>query len=68
MDSKLPMENNFTENDLKKSGKFLAPGEKTMVIYTDNSVAFEKACEDLRWNHCTSAPHRSETSDIAERQ
>ena len=26
-----------------------------------------KACEDLSWNHCTSTPHRSETSGIAER-
>ena len=28
---------------------------------------FGKACEDLSWNHCTSTPHRSETSGIAER-
>ena len=36
-------------------------------IYTDNSLEFRKACEDLSWNHCTSTPHRSETNGIAER-
>ena len=35
--------------------------------YTDNSLEFGKACEDLSWNHCTSTPHRSETNGIAER-
>ena len=28
---------------------------------------FDRACEDLSWNHCTSTPHRSETNGIAER-
>ena len=37
------------------------------VIYTDNSLEFGKACEDLSWNHYTSTPHRSETNGIAER-
>ena len=37
------------------------------MIYTDNSLEFGKACEDLSWNHCTSTPHRSETNGIAER-
>ena len=37
------------------------------VIYTDNSLEFGKVCEELSWNHCTSAPHRSETNGIAER-
>ena len=36
-------------------------------IYTDNSLEFGKACEDLSWNHCTSTPYRSETNGIAER-
>ena len=40
---------------------------KPKVIYTDNSLEFGKACEDLSWNHCTSTPHRSETNGIAER-
>ena len=40
---------------------------KSKVIYTDNSLEFGKACEDLSWNHCTSTPHRSETNGFAER-
>ena len=40
---------------------------KPKVIYTDNSLEFGKACEDLSCNHCTSTPHRSETNGIAER-
>ena len=47
--------------------KFLEPNRKPNVIYTDNSLEFGKACEDLSWNHCTSTPHRSETNGIAER-
>ena len=46
--------------------KFLEPERKPKVIYTDNSLDFGKACEDLSWNHCTSTPHRSETNGIAE--
>ena len=47
--------------------KFLQPDRKPKVIYTDNSLEFGKACEDLSWNHCTSTPHRSETNGIAKR-
>ena len=47
--------------------KFMEPSRKPKVIYTDNSLEFGKACEDLSWNHCTSTPHRSETNGIAER-
>ena len=47
--------------------KFLEPNRKPKVIYTDNSLEFGKACEDLSWNHCTSTPHRSETNGIADR-
>ena len=46
---------------------FLEPDRKPKVIYTDNSLEFGKACEDLSWNHCTSTPHRLETNGIAER-
>ena len=46
--------------------KFLEPDRKPKVMYTDNSLEFGKACEDLSWNHCTSPPHRSETNGIAE--
>ena len=47
--------------------KYLELERKPKVIYTDNSLEFGKACEDLSWNHCTSTPHRSETNGIAER-
>ena len=47
--------------------KFLEPDRKPKVIYTDNSLEFGKACEDLSWNHCTSTSHRIETNGIAER-
>ena len=43
-----------------------SPKRKPKVIYTDNSLEFGKACEDLSWNRCTSTPHRSETKGIAE--
>ena len=39
---------------------------KPKVIYTDSSLEFGKACEDLSWNHCTSTSHRSQTNGIAE--
>ena len=51
----------------RSSQKFLEPERNAKVIYTDNSLEFGKACEDLSWNHCTSTPHRSETNGIAER-
>ena len=53
-----------TERNLQK---FLEPNCKRKVIYTDNSLEFGKACEDLSWNRFTSTPHRSETNGIAER-
>ena len=57
---------NFSETQ-RSLPKFLEPKRKLKVIYTDNSLEFGKACEDLSWNHCTSTPHRSETNGIAER-
>ena len=47
--------------------KFLEPTRKPKVVYTDNSLEFCKACEDLSWHQCTSTPHRLETNGIAER-
>ena len=57
---------NFTRNP-EKLAKVPGTERKPKVIYTDNSLEFGKACEDLSWNHCTSTPHRSETNGIAER-
>ena len=52
-----------TERSLRK---FLEPSEKPEVIYTDNSLEFGTACEELSWNHLyiNASPFRS--SGIAE--
>ena len=66
MDPVISVQNkNFTGN--RNLQKFLEPDKKSKVIYTDNSLEFGKACEDLSLTHCTSTPHRSETNGIAER-
>ena len=57
----------FTRNPEKLAKSSWEPERKPKVIYTDNSLEFGKACEDLSWNHSTSTPHRSETDGIAER-
>ena len=62
-----PCKNKTSQETQRNLQKFLEHGRKPTVIYTDNSLEFGKACEDLSWNHCTSTPHRSETNGIAER-
>ena len=62
-----PCKNKTSQETQRSLQKFLEPEWKPKVIYTDNSLEFGKACEDLSWNHCTSTPHRSETNGIAER-
>ena len=62
-----PCKNITSQETQRNLQKFLEPERKPKVIYTDNSLEFGKACEDLSWNHCTSTPHRSETNGIAER-
>ena len=62
-----PCQNKTSQETQRSFQKFLEPERKPKVIYTDNSFEFGKACEDLSWSHCTSAPHRSETNGIAER-
>ena len=62
-----PCKNKASQETQRSLQKFLEPERKPKVIYTDNSLEFGKACEDLSWNHCTSTPHRSETNGIAER-
>ena len=62
-----PCKNKTSQETQRSLQKFLEPERKPKVIYTDNSLEFGKACEDLSWNHCTSTPHRSETLGIAER-
>ena len=62
-----PCKNKTSQETQRSLQKFLEPDRKPKVIYTDNSLEFGKACEDLSWNHCASTPHRSETNGIAER-
>ena len=62
-----PCETKTSQETQRSLHKFLEPERKPKVIYTDNSLEFGKACEDLSWNHCTSTPHRSETNGIAAR-
>ena len=62
-----PCETKTSQESLTSWQKFLEPERKLKVIYTDNSLEFGKACEDLSWNHCTSTPHTTETNGIAER-
>ena len=62
-----PCKNKTSQETQRSLQKFLEPERKPKVIYTDNSLEFGKACDDLSWNHCTSTPHRSETNGIAER-
>ena len=62
-----PCKTKTSQETQRSLQKFLEPDRKPKVIYTDNSLEFGKACEDLSWNHCTSTPHKSETNGIAER-
>ena len=62
-----PCKTKTSQETQRSLQKFLEPNRKTKVIFSDNSLEFGKACEDLSWNHCTSTPHRSETNGIAER-
>ena len=62
-----PCQTKTSQETQKNLQKFLEPTRKPKVIYTDNSLEFGKACEDLSWNHCTSTPHRSETNGNGER-
>ena len=62
-----PCKTKTSQETQRSLQKFLEPDRKPKVLYTDNSLEFGKACEDLSWNHFTSTPHRSETNGIAER-
>ena len=62
-----PCKNKTSQETQRSLQKFVEPERNPKVIYTDNSLEFGKACEDLSWNHCTSTPHRSETNGIARR-
>ena len=62
-----PCKTKISQETHRSLQKFLEPNRKPKVTYTDNSLEFGTACEDLSWNHCTFTPHRSETHGIVER-
>ena len=63
-----PCKTKTSQETQKSLMMFLEPTRKPkVIIYTDNSLEFGKACQDLSWNLCTSTPHRSETTGIAQR-
>ena len=45
-----PCKNKTSQETQRSLQKFLEPERKPKVIYTDNSLEFGKACEDLSWN------------------
>ena len=49
-----PCKTKTSQETQRSLQKFLEPDRNSKVIYTDNSLEFGKACEDLSWNHCTS--------------
>ena len=57
-----------TAHDTKKSlQRFLPLDPKTGTVYTENSLEFVKACDELAWSHDTSTPYRPETNGSIER-
>ena len=62
-----PCTTKTSQETQRSSQKFFEPDGKPKFIYTDNSLEYGKAFEDLSWNHWTSTPHRLETNGIAER-
>ena len=51
-----PCKTKTSQGTKRSLQNFLEPNGKPKVIYTDNSLEFGKACEDLSWNHCASTP------------
>ena len=46
-----PCKTKISQGTQRSLQKFLEPDREPKVIYTDNSLEFGKACEDLSWNH-----------------
>ena len=46
-----PCKTKTSQETQRSLQKFLEPDRKPKVIYTDNSLEFGKACEDLSWDH-----------------
>ena len=62
-----PFKTKTSQETEKSLQKFLEPNRKPKVIFTDISLEFGEACEELSWRHCTWTRHRSETIGTAER-
>ena len=45
-----PCKTKTSQETQRSLQKFVEPNRKPKVIYTDNSLEFGKACEDLSWN------------------
>ena len=54
-----PCKTKLSQETQRSLQKFLEPDRKPKVIYTDNTLEFGEAFEDLSWNHCTSTPYRN---------
>ena len=55
-----PCKNKTSQETQRSSQKFLEPERNPKVIYTDNSLEFGKACEDLSWNHFIARLHHTD--------
>ena len=62
-----PCKTKTSQETQRSMQKFLEPDGKLKIIYSDKSLEFGKACEDVSWNHCASTPHRSHTNGFAKR-
>ena len=49
-----PCETTTSQETQRSLQKLLEPDRNPKVVFSDNSLEFGKACEDLSWNHCTS--------------
>ena len=63
-----PCKTKASQETQKSLQKFLEPDRMPKVIYTDNSLEFGKACENLSWNHCTSTPHNRKQMGLVREQ
>ena len=61
-----PRRGKTSQETMRSSQKFLDPKASPKVIYKDQLLECGTVCEDLRWNHCTSTPHRYETNGTSE--
>ena len=51
MDPVVSVQNENLSGDTNDLAKVRGAEEEPKAIYTDNSLEFGKACEDLSWNH-----------------